>query len=122
MDNDGIAQLDRYERYLIFEINLIKFNCNDRQECVAQHMYYRRKVDVISLTDKSVISCYVYIKCNQNEEPNRPSPAYKNVIINGAIETGIPQFYIDFLKSFDDNQTNEKAEVNIDPKLFKVCL
>jgi hypothetical protein len=83
-----------------------------RQEAVSLGHYQRLIVMITKLDGKSVLKCVTYEKVDKNEVIGRPSPAYKNVIINGAKQINLPEDYIKFLRSFDDN--NYQGEINVD--------
>lgn len=60
----------------------------------------------------TMINCRVYQQCNNPKEhvklselplDRRPSPLYLNVILEGAVESGLPQDYIDVLKTIPHN-------------------
>jgi hypothetical protein len=40
---------------------------------------------------------------NETEPRGKPSAAYKNIIINGARDVGLPSEYVGYLRSFEDN-------------------
>ena len=58
---------------------------------------------MISLKNNKPIQCVTYQKYNENEVLDKPSPAYKNIILHGAFDLKLPIEYIKFLKSFEDN-------------------
>ncbi len=81
--------------------------------------YQRLIVDIVSYEDnKTMFKCVTYEKANKNEEIAKPSPAYKNVIINGAIEINLPDDYIKFLRSFDDNGYNGPINIDLPSELY----
>lgn len=76
----------------------------DRQE-----IFYRPiQVEVESVKDGSRMNCRTYIqeedyKRTCDGKPRMPSLAYKNVILAGARESGLPQEYIDCIRKVEDN-------------------
>ena len=75
----------------------------------------RKVVDIINLDDdyNSIIKCFTYEKYDKNECDGKPSPAYLNVIINGARKINLPNEYIHFLRSFEHNNYSGKINVRI---------
>jgi hypothetical protein len=76
----------------------------DRQE----FCYRPIQVDVESLTDGTIMNCRTYVQEDYYKKlcdghPRLPSLAYKNVVIAGARESGLPQDYIDSIKNMQDN-------------------
>ena len=57
----------------------------------------------MNLDSNQKIVCTTYVKKNEDEHHELPSAAYKNVLINGAKQIKLPEFYIDFLCSIKDN-------------------
>jgi hypothetical protein len=55
------------------------------------------------LSNNEDIECLTYVKFNDDEPLGLPSRAYKNVLINGAQSIGMPDDYLNFLRSFEDN-------------------
>lgn len=83
----------------------------DQQEGVDIGIYKPMEVKVI-LNGEKEITCRTYQLVKnpsspldpQNREFDRqPSKTYLNVILNGAVETGLPPDYISFLRSFKHN-------------------
>ena len=100
-----------------FFLKFLKFTSKQnfiikRQEGVAIKIYQRFLVEIINIADNSIVQCYTYDKFNKHETNGKPSPAYKNVIINGAKEVGLPENYIQYLRSFEDN--GYKGAINVD--------
>nr|XP_053640562.1 gamma-glutamylcyclotransferase-like [Cherax quadricarinatus]XP_053640563.1 gamma-glutamylcyclotransferase-like [Cherax quadricarinatus]XP_053640564.1 gamma-glutamylcyclotransferase-like [Cherax quadricarinatus] len=74
----------------------------DRQEGVNNGVYKVLEVDVETPNGESVRArCYQQLITFT--EDKRPSSVYKNVIIQGARENGLPENYIKFLESIEDN-------------------
>jgi hypothetical protein len=92
-----------------------------RQEGVAFGHYKRLYVNVCSLDDKSFLSCVTYEKGDRNEIIDLPSPAYKNVIINGAILSRLPNDYIEFLRRFQDNGYKGEIGICLAKEYFCTC-
>ncbi|CAG2103771.1 unnamed protein product [Medioppia subpectinata] len=82
-----------------------------------QEVAYNR-IEINVLVGEEVVKCITYVQketSNERFESNIdstiPSLAYKTVILKGAIEQGLPEDYIQFLKSFKDN-----GNINCGPK------
>jgi gamma-glutamylcyclotransferase len=84
----------------------------DQQEGVEVGIYKPLTVDIESMSNGDIISCRSY-QLVQNPsttldpqgrcQERCPSRDYLNVLVNGAVESKIPQNYIEFLKSFKHN-------------------
>ncbi|XP_056640476.1 gamma-glutamylcyclotransferase-like [Diorhabda sublineata] len=96
----------------LWELNDVDFENLDKQEGVHLNIYRPIIVD-IETPDGKIIKCKSYQQVNKYEEidltklpeDRRPSPAYLNVIVQGAEETGLPNEYINFLKTVVTNST-----------------
>jgi hypothetical protein len=86
-----------------------------RQEGVSLGHYERTVLDIASLDEdyNSTIKCFTYEKFDKNECDGKPSPAYLNVIINGANKINLPNDYVQFLRSFEHNNYFGKINVRI---------
>ncbi|ESO90374.1 hypothetical protein LOTGIDRAFT_164301 [Lottia gigantea] len=51
-------------------------------------------------------NCLVFEMVNGDHPGEAPSPQYKDVIVRGAKRSGLPEHYIQFLESFQDNGYN----------------
>ncbi len=79
--------------------------------------YKQIKVEVTSLETKSIINCVTYQKFNIDEPIGKPSPAYKNVIINGAKSLKLPATYIQMLNDIEDNGYCGDIGIELDKSL-----
>ncbi|GMR39645.1 hypothetical protein PMAYCL1PPCAC_09840, partial [Pristionchus mayeri] len=79
----------------------------DKQE----NWYDRRSVFVE--TGSGEIVCRTYQMRDADGNENKPSPHYKLVIVNGAIEHELPPAYVDRLKSVKDNGYRGPVQVPI---------
>ncbi|XP_047545129.1 gamma-glutamylcyclotransferase-like [Vanessa atalanta] len=88
--------------------NLDRLN---EQEGIERKIYYAKFVQVLS-PYLGIISCRIYIQTinplpigDKDEIPVEqwPSWTYKKVLILGAIEHGLPQYYIEMLKNIKNN-------------------
>ncbi|CAG2103772.1 unnamed protein product [Medioppia subpectinata] len=82
-----------------------------------QEVGYKR-IEINVLVGEEVVKCDVYVQKGTHDDgfefttdETTPSLAYKTVILKGAIEQGLPEDYIQFLKSFKDN-----GNINAGPK------
>lgn len=83
----------------------------DRQEGVECGIYEPLEVKVL-INDDEEIPCRTYQLVHNPPSPldpenrpfeRQPSKTYLNVILNGAEETGLPEDYVSFLRSFKHN-------------------
>lgn len=91
----------------------------DKQEGVDSGAYFPHEVD-IELPNGGKLKCRTYQQSNQPKQyvklsklpvDRRPSPVYLNVIIEGARESDLPEYYQVFLQTIAHNEY--KGEVNI---------
>ena len=98
----------------VWKIDEKDLNELDRQEGVEVGIYKPINIQVkINIDDsEEEVSCRTYQLVHNPSNPldpqnrpfeRQPSKTYLNVILNGAIETGLPSDYIDFLRSFKHN-------------------
>ena len=91
----------------------------DRQEGVPS-VYNRKQVEV-ECGDGARVTALTYFLIKPEEQDKRPSGVYKDVIVRGAEEHGIPPYYIDRLRSVEDNGYMGEVSVNVDlRKISKV--
>ena len=60
------------------------------------------------------IVCRTYRITNPDRKPQAPSPHYKHVIITGAIEHALPDYYIEKLKKIKDNGFKGRVELDLE--------
>ncbi|XP_028140754.2 gamma-glutamylcyclotransferase isoform X1 [Diabrotica virgifera virgifera] len=93
----------------------------DRQESVHKNVY-KRIIVQIETPEGQKLNAIAYQNVKQFERfdltnlptERRPSPAYMDVIIKGAQETGLPIDYINFLKTISTNGIDHVP--NLDPE------
>ncbi|GMT16455.1 hypothetical protein PFISCL1PPCAC_7752 [Pristionchus fissidentatus] len=73
--------------------------------------YDRRTVSVE--TAAGPVACRTYVMREADGNENKPSPHYKLVIVNGAIEHALPPAYVDRLKKVEDNGYRGAVQVPI---------
>lgn len=83
--------------------------CVTRQECCDHPNGYARVTVEVSTKKHEKLMCFTYEKKNKSQ-PSLPSIPYKETIIKGALQCGLPQDYISMLESIRDNGYN--GEVN----------
>ncbi|CRK94935.1 CLUMA_CG008426, isoform A [Clunio marinus] len=107
----------------IWKINEDEKSILDTQEGVDNGTYKSIRKDI--LTDDGKVSCLVYVLTHNplttlypqvRPYERQPSKTYLNVIVNGAVESGLPDDYVTFLKSFKHNG-KESTDVNYIAKL-----
>lgn len=93
----------------IWEISIENFASLDSQEGVHNKVYRPIKIAVETAAGSGE-ECRVYILCENpglleanQETTSLPSETYINVIIAGAIESGLPEEYIQWLKTVKHN-------------------
>ncbi|XP_057371487.1 gamma-glutamylcyclotransferase-like isoform X1 [Daphnia carinata] len=86
----------------------------DNQEGVHQEIYRPLSVQVVTLEGETLI-CRCYQQTREWEIDRRPSAVYKNIMIRGAKENGIPDHYIkNNLETIEDNGYNGEVQVKMD--------
>ena len=73
------------------------------------------EVDVLPQDGGEPLQCRTYVGKAKPGDDKRPSPQYLDVIIRGAIQSKLPQEYINKLKSIEHN--NYKGNVAITAEL-----
>ncbi|XP_030372636.1 gamma-glutamylcyclotransferase-like isoform X2 [Scaptodrosophila lebanonensis] len=99
----------------IWEIDMCNLKDLDNQESVPEGVYIPISVPVFSLTCKENIVCRAYHLSEQPQTDLRglgsglipydrqPSQTYLKVLVKGALETGVPDEYIKWLRSIKNN-------------------
>ncbi|XP_069681439.1 gamma-glutamylcyclotransferase-like isoform X2 [Periplaneta americana] len=102
----------------IWEIDHANISDLDRQEGVPQNIYFPIQVSIQTESGKTY-NCRSYQLCKTPEAeevlpPERqPSQIYLDVIIKGAIESGLPTSYIEELKRIPNNGSKGNLETPI---------
>ncbi|XP_015510107.2 gamma-glutamylcyclotransferase [Neodiprion pinetum] len=105
----------------IWEIDNSDIASLDQQEGVEDKLYFSKIVD-IETPNGSFLKCKVYQQCNNPQEhltgnllpqDRRPSAAYRDTILKGARESGIPSDYIKFLETFPHNGYLGEPEIGL---------
>uniref|UniRef100_A0AC34FH12 Gamma-glutamylcyclotransferase n=1 Tax=Panagrolaimus sp. ES5 TaxID=591445 RepID=A0AC34FH12_9BILA len=60
------------------------------------------------------IVCRTYRITDPNRKTQQPSPHYKHVIVSGAIEHHLPEYYIEKLKQIQDNGFKGRVELDLE--------
>lgn len=110
-----------YYPFLALEKYKGHLTSNCRQEGVCSTIYKRIQLTVETLPEGKLVDCVAYQivdstrqKSIEEHGPNLiPSLRYKNVIITGAIEHGLPEEYVKQLEAIPDNGYNGDVDVNI---------
>ena len=84
---------------------IVVFTC--RQEGVEKGIYKELKVQVKS-EDGTVLACFcIYKPVDQNVVGEVgeaiPSPQYRDVMVAGAEEHGLSEYYVNYLRNLKDN-------------------
>lgn len=118
-----IPNLDRYNfttLTLVGKIPSFPLNVFYRQEGVGSKIY-----EVIFVSpespDKKTVTCRCYQLCNLPPkitdgvvpEDRKPSLLYLSVILRGATQSQLPQYYIEQLKKIQHNGWDDKSDSSI---------
>lgn len=69
----------------------------------------------VTTQDGTILNCRCYQQTQNWEIDRRPSLVYKNIMITGAKENGLPEEYIsNTLESIVDNGYNGEVQVKLD--------
>ncbi|XP_014783098.1 gamma-glutamylcyclotransferase [Octopus bimaculoides] len=93
---------------VVYEMNTSNIDSLDKQEGVDKNIYRPIKVTVKSMNDV-LYDCRTYQLLKRDF--GEPSPQYKDIIVRGALASGIPNDYIKFLKSIPDNGNKNKVPI-----------
>ncbi len=105
----AVHKLTKYE-WLSKKMILYLFS----QEGVHQGIYKPLFVQVTTV-DGETLNCRCYQQTREWEIDRRPSAVYKNIMIRGAKENGIPEEYIqNTLETIVDNGYSGEVEVKLD--------
>lgn len=89
----------------------------DDQEGVPLNIYRRLTVKVHSKDGSEELHPYTYRVCDEMMIPKtddcRPSKVYKNIMIEGAKENGLPNEYVQELMGIKDNGYDGPVEVKL---------
>ena len=77
---------------------------------MAAGIYRPLEVDVESQSGEK-FKCRTYQLVNLNADDPRPSPQYLSVVLKGAKQNNLPQYYIDKLSSVEHNGYSGECEV-----------
>ncbi|XP_059621994.1 gamma-glutamylcyclotransferase-like isoform X1 [Phlebotomus argentipes] len=104
----------------IWEIDMENLDSLDKQEGVHRGVYQPLSLPIETPRGETLI-CRVYQLVNNPDdypvkngvriEERKPSYSYIQVLINGAIESGLPEYYVEFLKSVEHNGNLGKPEL-----------
>jgi hypothetical protein len=84
------------------------------QEGVHQGIYKPLTVKVTTVNGET-LNCRCYQQICEWEVDRRPSVVYKNIMIKGAKENGVPEDYIkNNLENIEDNGYNGEVQVKMD--------
>lgn len=112
----------------VWQIDSADLDELDRQEGVEVGIYKPLSLNVLLVDRQEGIPCRTYqlvdnppscLDPGDRHFERQPSKTYLNVILNGAEETGLPQDYIAFLKTFKHNDRkalNEKLLMELNLK------
>jgi len=97
---------------VIWELDQEHQETLDRQEGVSNGIY--RPLTVTAVTpDGSSCSCRSYQLVTPPETDRRPSAVYHDVIVRGAVESGLPGDYVERLRAIENNGYSGRVEVEL---------
>ena len=91
----------------------LSFSLRFRQEGVSSGIYRVRDV-VVTASDGTKYDCRTYEMLDKYDDNinQTPSSIYKDYIMRGAKETGLPEEYIAKIKTIADNGYNGRVDFN----------
>jgi len=106
---------------VLWELNQCDQASLDKQEGVLDNIYQRVELIVETVSEGKKVNCMAYRIRDETRQKSIaahgekliPSLRYKNVIIQGAKEHGLPEEYVKFLEAIPDNGYNGDVDVNI---------
>ena len=100
---------------VLWELDAEHLSTLDDQEGVHKRLYERISVNVLQGDKVIEAVSYKVMDHNLTEPEDRcaPSKVYKNVMVNGALENGLPGHYVDKLKNMRDNGYEGEVEVGL---------
>ena len=90
---------------IVYELTLEDLEALDRFEDVALGDYFRKKQE-LEFPDGTPMEAWVYFPGRYGKNQYPPSEAYKAALVSGAIEHGLSERYVRFLKSISVNTEN----------------
>ncbi|KAJ8942163.1 hypothetical protein NQ318_002553 [Aromia moschata] len=109
----------------LWEISMADMEHLDDQEGVRHNIYIPLMVDVENPIGEW-LNCRVYMqtakvqavsKIEDLAEDHQPSAIYLNTMLKGAIESGLPQDYLEFLKRIPHNGYEGEVDIGADLNL-----
>ncbi|XP_032688501.1 gamma-glutamylcyclotransferase-like [Odontomachus brunneus] len=106
---------------VVWELDKCNLSTLDCQEGVQDNIYHAMSVNV-ETPNGTTLNCRVYQQCHNPTEyiipvdlpvDRRPSPLYLEMIIKGAQDNNLPNYYISFLKSIPDNEYKGEYDISL---------
>ncbi|XP_002737921.1 gamma-glutamylcyclotransferase-like [Saccoglossus kowalevskii] len=94
----------------VWEIGNEYLDALNREDFVDKGVFRNFEVTVMT-PDNKPLKCCCFQMCDPLPEPGFPSPHYLSVIVDGAIQRGLPEDYIAALKATPDNGYQGKVNV-----------
>ncbi|XP_048236367.1 gamma-glutamylcyclotransferase-like isoform X1 [Haliotis rufescens] len=91
---------------VIWQLDMADSDNLDRQEKT-----YQRRTVTVTTPDGTTHTCRTYELDGEYDIAHSPSPQYKDVIVRGARQSGLPQAYISQLEAVEDNGYDGEVEV-----------
>ncbi|XP_067651925.1 gamma-glutamylcyclotransferase-like [Haliotis asinina] len=83
---------------VIWQLDMADSDSLDRQE-----KRYKRRMVTVTTPDGTTYTCRTYELDGEFDISHTPSPQYKDVIVRGAKQNGLPEAYISQLEAIEDN-------------------
>ncbi|XP_046585241.1 gamma-glutamylcyclotransferase-like isoform X1 [Haliotis rubra] len=91
---------------VIWQLDMADSDNLDRQE-----RRYQRRTVTVTTPDGTTHTCRTYELDGEFDISHTPSPQYKDVIVRGAKQSGLPQAYISQLEAIEDNGFQGEIQV-----------
>ncbi|XP_067652490.1 gamma-glutamylcyclotransferase-like [Haliotis asinina] len=91
---------------VIWQLDIADSDSLDRQE-----VFYQRRMVTVTTPDGTTYTCRTYELDGEFDISHTPSPQYKDVIVRGAKQNGLPEAYISQLEAIEDNGFQGKIPV-----------
>ncbi|XP_071082286.1 gamma-glutamylcyclotransferase-like [Haliotis cracherodii] len=83
----------------------------DSDNLDSQETFYQRRTVTVTTPDGATHTCRTYELDGEYDISHSPSPQYKDVIVRGAKQSGLPQAYISQLEAVEDNGYDGELKV-----------
>ncbi|XP_046585205.1 LOW QUALITY PROTEIN: gamma-glutamylcyclotransferase-like [Haliotis rubra] len=105
-DSDNLDSMNHNGCDLPSELDMADSDNLDMQE-----VFYQRRTVTVTTPDGTTYTCRTYELDGEFDISHTPSPQYKDVIVRGAKQSGLPQAYISQLEAIEDNGFQGEIQV-----------